>query len=176
VPTVLRAVDLLKQRGLPVRHTLIGDGEDRRAILDLIGRLGLEDTTRWLGTLPHEEVLAHYRQATVFVLGCEVAANGDRDGIPNVLLESMAMGIPVVTTRVSAIPELVEDGITGLLVTPQDPDQLADAVQRLVNDRSLRERIVENGRNAVRQHFDNRQLIVDLARIYSDYIPELSGG
>ena len=176
VPTVLRAVQLLKSRGLPVRHTLIGDGEDRGKILDLICALGLEDTTRWLGTLPHEAVLEHYRHASVFVLGCEVAANGDRDGIPNVLLESMAMGVPVVATRVSAIPELVEDGTSGLLVSPQDPGLLADAVERLLVDRPLRELIVENGRNAVRQHFDNRQLIVDLSRIYSDFIPELGSG
>ena len=175
IPTVLRAVHLLKSRGLSIRHTLIGDGEDRKKILDLIRMLDLEDTTRWLGTQPHEAVLKHYRQASVFVLGCEVAANGDRDGIPNVLLESMAMGVPVVATRVSAIPELIEDGTTGLLVSPQDPHELADAVQRLLLDQSLRRRITENGQKTVRQHFDNRRLIVDLARMYSDHIPELSG-
>jgi len=175
VPTVLRAVALLKKRGLSIRHTLIGDGEDRRKILTLIRKLGLQDTTRWLGTLPHEAVLRHYGQANVFVLGCEVAANGDRDGIPNVLLESMAMGVPVVATRVSAIPELVEDGRTGLLVAPRDPDQLADAVQRLLTDRLLRERIVEDSRKTVREHFDNRQLIVDLSAIYKDHVPQLRG-
>ena len=70
------------------------------------------------GTQPHHVVLDHYRRADLFVLGCEVAANGDRDGIPNVLVESMAMGVPVVSTRVSAIPELVVDGETGLVVAP----------------------------------------------------------
>ena len=176
MPTVLRAVELLKKRGLPIRHTLIGDGEDRRRILALIRRLGLEDTTRWLGTLPHETVLAHYRRAAVFVLGCEVAANGDRDGIPNVLMESMAMGVPVAATRVSAIPELVEDGKTGLLVSPRSPEQLADAVQRLLTDSALRERIIENSRTRVRRHFNNRHLIIDLAAIFSAHIPELSDG
>ena len=63
----------------------------------------------------------HYRQAAVFVLGCEVAPNGDRDGIPNVLMESMAMGVPVVATRAGSISELVEDGRTGLLVPPGQP-------------------------------------------------------
>ncbi len=173
IPTVLGAVGLLKKRGLAVRHTLIGDGEDRRKILALIRRLALDDTTRWLGTLPHEEVLAHYRRASVFVLGCEVAANGDRDGIPNVLMESMAMGVPVVATRVSAIPELVEDGINGLLVSPRDPEQLADAVQRLLTDQSLRERVIENGRARIRRYFDNRRLIADLAAVYRQYIPSL---
>ena len=176
LPTVLRAIDLLKKRGLPIRHTLIGDGEDRRKILALVRRLGLEDTTRWLGTLPHETVLAHYRQAAVFLLGCEVAANGDRDGIPNVLMESMAMGVPVVATRVSAIPELVEDGKTGLLVTPRNPELLADAVQRLLTDESLRERIIENSGPWVRRHFNNRHLIIDLAAIFKEHVPELSDG
>jgi glycosyltransferase involved in cell wall biosynthesis len=173
LPTVLGAIDRLKKRGFAIEHTLIGDGEDRRQILARIRRLGLEDTTRWLGTLPHEVVLTHYRQAAVFVLGCEVAPNGDRDGIPNVLMESMAMGVPVVATRVSAIPELVEDGTTGLLVSPGDPEQLADAIQRLLTDRSLRERIIENSRQRVRQHFDNRQLIGDLAAIYRQHVPGL---
>ena len=173
IPTVLEAVRILKQRGVAVRHTLIGDGEDRHKILALIERLDLTGTTRWLGTLPHEQVLQHYRQATVFVLGCEVAPNGDRDGIPNVLLESMAMGVPVVATAVSAIPELVESEKTGLLVASRSPEQLADAIQRVVGDPVLRNRLIDNGTNCVRRHFDNRQLILDLEKMFLEHVPQL---
>ncbi|MGD8960151.1 MAG: glycosyltransferase, partial [Desulfobacteraceae bacterium] len=124
LPTVYRALRRLRDQGLRLRHTLIGDGEERAAILALIRRLGLGADTELLGTLPHEAVLAHYRRADLLVLGCEVAPNGDRDGIPNVLLEAMAMAVPVVATRVSAIPELVRHGQSGLLVPPGDPAAL----------------------------------------------------
>jgi glycosyltransferase involved in cell wall biosynthesis len=105
------------------------------------------------------------------VLGCEVAANGDRDGIPNVLLESMAMGVPVVATSVSAIPELVQNGETGLLVPPRDPEKLARAVARLLTDTRLREEIVAKARERVIRYFDNRQHIRQLVEIYRHEIP-----
>ena len=138
LPTVYRALKLLCDQGISLTHTLIGDGEDRDKILALIDDLGLTSVTRWLGTQPHHVVLAHYQKADLFVLGCEVASNGDRDGIPNVLLESMAMGIPVVATDISGIPELVQNGKTGLLVPPGQPQKLAEAMMRLLTDTALR--------------------------------------
>jgi len=161
--TVYRALRLMRDQGTAFRHTLIGDGEDRKKILGLIGELGLGDSARWLGTRPHEVVLEHYRRADLFVLGCEVAPNGDRDGIPNVLLECMAMGVPVVTTRVSAIPELVEDGETGLLVPPGDPAEMARAMARLLKDPDFRAQIIGAARKRVAAEFDNRTLIERLA-------------
>ena len=166
--TVLRAVAILKDRGLALEHTLIGDGEDRNAVLADIRRLGLSRTCRWLGTQPHHVVLDHYRQADLFALGCEIAPNGDRDGIPNVLAESMAMGVPVVATRVSAIPEIVEDAKTGLLVPPGRPTPMADAMQRLLTDADLRARIVPAAREKIAAEFDNVRLIDDLARLFAE--------
>ena len=176
LPIVYKAIRRLRDQGVALQHILIGDGEDRRLILDLIRELGLEKDARWLGTLPHHMVLEHYRQADLFVLGCRVAANGDRDGIPNVLLESMAMNVPVVATTVSAIPELVEDGKTGLLVPPDDPDALAAAMARLLTDSQLRRQVIINGRARVSRQFHNRKLIKDLADIYNRRIPELKPG
>ena len=166
LPTVYRALKILADRGLEFKHTLIGDGEDRRSILQLIKKLELGSVTRWLGTRPHEAVLDHYRAADLFVLGCEVAADGDRDGIPNVLIESMAMGVPVVATDISAIPELVVDGQTGLLVPAGRPDKLADAMQRLLTDKELRHSVIPAARRTVADDFDNRRLIQDLADVY----------
>jgi glycosyltransferase involved in cell wall biosynthesis len=111
-------------------------------------------------------VLKHYKQAHLFVLGCEVAANGDRDGIPNVLLESMAMGVPVVATDISAIPELVETEKTGILVPPGQPGRLAEAMIRMLTDTELRSRVIPAARQRVLQDFDNKQLINALAEIY----------
>ncbi|MFH1137386.1 MAG: glycosyltransferase [Pseudomonadota bacterium] len=166
LPTVYRALRLLADRGLDFRHTLIGDGDDREQILGLIKDLGLEDRARWLGTQPHGVVLEEYRRADAFALGCEVASNGDRDGIPNVILESMAMGVPVAATRVSAIPELVEHGRTGLLVSPGNPGELADALAALLLDLPLRDRIIPAARQTVVERFDNKALIGRLAELY----------
>jgi glycosyltransferase involved in cell wall biosynthesis len=166
IPTVLRAVKRLQESGVRLRYTLIGDGQDRAKILDLIRQLGLESVCRWLGTQPHHVVLEHYRRADLFVLGCEVAADGDRDGIPNVLFESMVMGVPVVVTGVSAIPELVEVGRTGLLVPPGRPEALADAMLTMLTDAGLRQRVIPAARERVRRDFDNRALIGRLADIY----------
>jgi len=166
LPTVLRAIKALTDKGLSLNHVLIGDGAEREKILALINELELSAVTRWLGTLPHHEVLEYYRNSDLFVLGCEVASNGDRDGIPNVLLESMAMGVPVVATAISAIPELVENGVTGLLVPPRQPDRLADAMQTMLTDRELRNRIIPAARQTVVKNFDNRRLVQDLAEIH----------
>ena len=84
--------------------------------------------------MAHDRLVALYGQASVFALSPQVMEDGDRDGIPNVLAEAMAAGLPVVSTCVSGIPELVEDGRTGLLVGPKDPAALADAVERLLRD------------------------------------------
>ncbi len=164
--TVYRCLKWLCRNGYDIRHTLIGDGEERAKTLALIEDLGLGDVAGWCGSQPHEVVLDHYRRADVFVLGCEVAANGDRDGIPNVLLESMAMGVPVVATAVSAIPELVQDGVTGLLVPPGDPEKLARAVARLLTASPLREHIIRKARERVLKDFCNQDHIRRLAEIY----------
>ncbi len=170
LPTVYQALKILKDKGISFEHTLIGDGEDRLKILALIKDLDLVAQTRWLGTQPHEVVQQHYRQAHLFVLGCEVAPNGDRDGIPNVLFESMAMGVPVVATHISAIPELVDHEKTGLLVDPGAPEEMAGAMRRLLTDADLRHKMIPAAQQRVVRDFDNRSLIKGLAEIYRQEI------
>jgi glycosyltransferase involved in cell wall biosynthesis len=170
LPTLLEALRRLREAGIAFDYTLIGDGDERAAVLERIAALGLAPVTRWLGTLPHSAVLEAYRAADLFALACRVAADGDRDGIPNVLLESMAMGVPVVTTRVSAIPELVNDGHTGLLVPPEDPERLAAAMARLLQDHSLRREVQTAARERVRRHFDHRRLAGELAALFREAI------
>ncbi|MGD8371246.1 MAG: glycosyltransferase family 4 protein [Syntrophobacterales bacterium] len=166
LPTVFRALRHLADQGHSFRYTLIGDGEERQALLKFLHRLRLDNMCDWLGTQPHEKVLDQYRKADLFVLGCEVAKNGDRDGIPNVFLESMAMGVPVLATRVSAIPELVEDGRTGVLVEPGQPEAMAEGMARLLFDLNLRNRVIAGARQKVRDDFDNRKLINNLAALF----------
>jgi glycosyltransferase involved in cell wall biosynthesis len=173
LPTVFQALKILKDKGIAFQHTLIGDGDDRQKVLSVIKDLGLDAHIRWLGTQPHEVVREHYQRAHLFVLGCEVAPNGDRDGIPNVLCESMAMGVPVVATNISAIPELVDNEETGLLVDPGQPQQLAEAMRRALTEDALRGRIIPAARRRVVQGFDNRVLVKQLADIYKSEIIEL---
>ena len=176
LPTVYKALGILRDRGLRFQHTLIGDGEERDSLKNLVRELGLETLTRWMGTCPHDAVIRQYRQADLFVLGCEIAANGDRDGIPNVCIESMAMGVPVVATRVSAIPELIENGKTGLLVDPGNPEALASAMIRALTDADLRKALIAAGRDRVGRDFHNRSLIGDLAGLYTRALQENSAG
>jgi glycosyltransferase involved in cell wall biosynthesis len=166
LPTVYQALKILRDKGIAFKHTLIGDGDDRQQLLTLIKDLDLTAHTRWLGTQPHEVVLDHYQQAHLFVLGCEIAPNGDRDGIPNVLFESMAMGVPVVATNISAIPELVDNEETGLLVDPDRPQQMAAAMLRMLTEADFRSRIIPAARQRVLRDFDSRSLIRGLATLY----------
>ncbi|MEW6260032.1 MAG: glycosyltransferase family 4 protein [Thermodesulfobacteriota bacterium] len=166
IRTVLSALGLLMNRGLDFRYTVIGEGEEREYLMRMAADLGLQGRVTWMGTQPHDVVLDYYRDSDVFAIGCEVVTNGDRDGIPNVLAESMAMGVPVVATRVSAIPELVEHGISGLLVEPGESLAMAEAIQRLLLDEALRSRMIAAAKQAVSERFDNRKWIRRLADIY----------
>jgi len=166
LPTVFRALRNLLDQGISLHYTLIGDGEERRSILKHLHNLGLETVSTWLGTQPHQRVIDEYSKADLFVLGCEVASNGDRDGIPNVFLESMAMGVPVLATRVSAIPEILEDGLTGLLVDPGEHEAMAQCMVKLLSDEELRHRIIAAARRRVREEFNNRELIQKLSAVF----------
>lgn len=171
--TVYQALAILKARGIRFRHCLIGDGDQKPEILALIRDLDLVQETELLGTLPHDQVIHYYQEADLFVLGCRIAENGDRDGIPNVMAESMAMGLPVVATRVSGIPELLRHETTGLLVEPDNPQALAGAMERLLRDPELRKKVSVMARQTIEAVFDNRVLIQDLAAIYARNMPGL---
>ena len=174
IDTILEALVLLKKRGIDFTSTLIGDGDERDKVMGEIIALGLQDRCRWLGTLPHEQVIKEFEQADVFVLGCRVAENGDRDGIPNVLVESLAMGLPAVATTVSALPEIIRPGETGLLAEPDNPAGLAEAMLEMLTNTELRENCIQQGHTLVADHFNNQQLIKDLAALYRHTIPALA--
>jgi glycosyltransferase involved in cell wall biosynthesis len=168
LPTIYKALKLLGERQIAFFHTHVGGGEEREKIRALIKDLGLTSVTQLLGTQSHDVVLEQYKNTDLFVLGCEVAPDGDRDGIPNVLVESLAMGVPVVVTDISGIPELVENEKTGLLVPPGDPAQLAGAMLRMLTDEQLRNQVAAAGRLRVVKDFDNRRLVQDLAAVYRE--------
>lgn len=144
----------LRERGHEFVCDIVGEGPLRPELEAQIRESQLEDTVSLHGALDHQNVIDHYRTASVFTLPCVTAANGDRDGIPNVILEAMAMELPVVSTRHSGIPEAVDDGISGLLVPQRDVAALADAIERLLGDGGLRRRMGRAGRQIVVSRFD----------------------
>ena len=132
----------------PERHwrlVHVGGGPLLHELEDTARKLGLAERVRWLGPQSQAAVLEAYRAADIFALPCRVSADGDRDGLPNVLLEAQSQKLACVSTRVSGIPELIDDGATGLLVEPRAPAPLADALSRLIADPLLRRRLGEAG-------------------------------
>jgi glycosyltransferase involved in cell wall biosynthesis len=165
---LLMALELLDRKGIDFRFTHIGGGETERETKEMVRALGLGHRVRMLGTLSHEEVITHYREAHCFALACKVAPNGDRDGIPNVLVEAMAVGLPVVATNVSAIPELVENGVTGTLVEPGNPEAMAEAIGNVLLCPEEARPLVERARARVERDFDNRRCVVRLHSLFRD--------
>jgi glycosyltransferase involved in cell wall biosynthesis len=121
--------------------TLVGYGPGEARLRRLCAALGLEGRVRWTGQLDQPAVRALYRESDLFVLAPRIAADGDRDGLPNVVVEALSQALPVVATRAAALPEAVEDGVNGRLVPPDDPAALADAVARLAADPDARRRL-----------------------------------
>jgi glycosyltransferase involved in cell wall biosynthesis len=151
---LVEACQALKARGLDFECRIVGEGPLRPELEEQIRRLGLEGRVHLLGALPHEEVIEQYQQATVFALPAVLGSDGDRDGIPNVILEALSMELPVVSTRHSGVPEVVEDGIDGLLVEPADSQALAVALERLICDGEMRSALGSAGRKIVAERFD----------------------
>ncbi len=150
---LIAAADILRRRGRVFQLEIIGSGPQREALQAQTNRLGLADRVRLRGSQAHDVVCLAYQRASVFVLPSVVASNGDRDGIPNVLLEAMASGVPVVSTSVSGIPELIESGLDGLLVPPNDPAALAAAIDKLLASQELRESLARAARAKIESSF-----------------------
>ena len=142
-------------RGIGWRFVHVGGGPLIGSLRKIAGEAGVADRIEWAGALARPDLLERLRAADVFVLASRIARDGDRDGLPNVLLEAQSQGLACLATRVSAIPELIEDGMTGLLVPPGDPAALATALERLLRDPSLRDRLGAAGERRVRSAFSS---------------------
>lgn len=135
------------------QFTHIGGGELSNELKAKADELGLSFRINWRGAQPREEVIAACRQADLFVLPSKLARSGDRDGLPNVLMEAQSMGLCCLSTRVSAIPELIVQDETGVLVDPGNPDQLSIALETLVKDPAQRKKLGLAAAKRVRTHF-----------------------
>lgn len=151
--------------GLSWRFVHVGGGELLKPLKEKATALGIAGRIEWLGSQAQEDVLACYRGADLFALACRIADDGDRDGLPNVLVEASSQGLPCISTRVSGVTELLEDGVTGLVVEPDDPDALAAALARAISDPALRTRLGLAAEALVRQRFDHDSSVKELVQL-----------
>jgi glycosyltransferase involved in cell wall biosynthesis len=166
--TLVEACAVLDRRGVEFEAHIVGQDDKHGA--EIRGRIkerGLDERVRLAGAMGPPELLEQYRKASALCMPCRLLPD-DRDGIPNVLVEAMAAGTPVVATPVSGIPELITDGVNGLLVEPDDPDALADALLRLHRDAMLAERLANAARTTVAERFDGDRLARELATLFEE--------
>lgn len=160
-PILVEALAQLLAQGRSVRLRLVGDGEDRAALERQVKTLGLTDSVIFSGAVNQDHIRELYAAADIFCIPSFA------EGIPVVLMEAMAMEIPCVTTRITGIPELIQDGETGLLVAPSSVDELAEALARLMDDARLRLRLAKKGREYVLEHYDLAKNVERLADIFA---------
>lgn len=159
---LLTALAALPER-LDWRLVHIGGGSLKDRLEARAADLGIAERIEWRGPRPQTEVLAAYRNADLFVLPSKIAGDGDRDGIPNVLMEAQSQRLACLSTAVSAIPELIVDGETGILVPPGDPAALTEALATLIDDPALRARLGDAARQRLAARFRHDAGIAELA-------------
>jgi glycosyltransferase involved in cell wall biosynthesis len=164
-PELIEACRLLRERGVAFSCRIVGDGYMREELERQIRESALEGVVTIAGLLPRAAVRDLYRRARLFVLPCVVTPRGDRDGLPNVIVEAMAMGLPVVASNISGIPEAVVEGETGRLTPPHDPEALAEAIQSLWEDPALRARMGRAGHARACERFGLEQNVALLAAL-----------
>jgi glycosyltransferase involved in cell wall biosynthesis len=165
---LVEAARRLAARGEDLRVVIVGDGPERAALEAQIERGGLTGRVELVPALTQEDVLRLIGSATVFALPCVIGADGDRDGLPTVLLEAMALGTPVVSTTVAGVPEMIDHERSGLLVEQRDPGALADALSRLLGTPELRERLAGRALEIMRERFSIRANVAQLGAHFAE--------
>ncbi len=167
-PYLVEACRLLKKRGHQFRCRIVGQSDEQTDLVKEMIREGrLEEVVQVESGVTQETLREIYTEAAIFALPCFVVDNGDRDGIPNVLAEAMAMELPIVSTDISGIPELVESGVNGLLVSQKNALALADALECLLIDATLRRRLGQAARETIIDVFDSWQTTVALRDLFN---------
>lgn len=165
-PFLIRACKILKDQGHNFQCLILGGGPEEESLQTIIEETDLADRVTLGGIVFQETVKAYLRKADIFVLPCIVAADQDMDGIPNTLIEAMAMKVPVVSTRLSGIPELIDHMKTGLLAPPNDETALADAIKMLLTSKQLRSTLGGAGRATIENEFEIGKSTEELKRLF----------
>jgi glycosyltransferase involved in cell wall biosynthesis len=166
---LLKACQILREKGYPFRCEIIGapvDTNYHTKLKILHKKLELEDCVFFLGVQSFNMVMEKYKNADFLVLPCLIAEDGSRDITPNALIEAMAMKLPVISTNITGIPEIVEDGVNGIIIPPCNERALAEAMKTLIDDHSLRKKLGANGRKKVIEKFDMNKNVVQYIRLF----------
>ena len=153
-PFLIEAIGLLRDRGIDCRCTLVGDGPLRPQLQKQIEDLGLTDRVQLAGVRPLTEVSAFLKGAAVLVAPSIISEGGDRDGLPTILVEGMALGTPCISTQVVGIPELIRDHETGLCVPPTDAKALADAIAEMLGNPTMARLLADNAHALIESEYD----------------------
>jgi glycosyltransferase involved in cell wall biosynthesis len=167
---LLRAIKILVESGIDIKCTIVGEGPLKTQFDKYIKESGISKYVQILGFMHQDNVKEYICRSDMFVLPCIVADNGDMDGLPNVILEAMALNIPVISTSISAIPEVIDDRFNGLLVKEKDEEAIANAIMELVKDEKLYERIKNNSRTKLLDEFDIGECTSKLIDIFRNNI------
>ena len=167
---LVEAIHILIKKGYKVKCSIIGEGPLKETLENHIKDNRSHQYVYIIDFIEQTEVKKYFITSDLFILPCIIAQNGDRDGLPNVILEAMIMGVPVISTPVSAIPEIIEDRVTGILVRKNNANAIADAILELKNDRELYNKIVENSRRKLREEFTIESCTSKLIESFKNYI------
>jgi glycosyltransferase involved in cell wall biosynthesis len=165
---LIRAAAVLHDRGIAFTVRIAGEGVEWPRLQRLVHELGVGEYVAFLGPLSPGELETEYESATAFALGCRQLPSGDRDGLPNVVLEAMARGLPVVSTTHGAVGEAVDDGRTGLLAPAEDPEAMALALERLLTQPGFAAGLGRAAALSVRERFDRDRLLPAVAGALTD--------
>lgn len=161
IDTLLQALSDLPS-DLHWHWTHIGGGPLKQELQKLAEELGIAGRCEFMGALPQARVLETYLTSDLFILPSRIDETGDRDGLPNVIVEAQSQKLPVVSTNISGIPELIETGRNGILIDPDDRAALAQAIEKLATDPGLRDQMGAAGEKKVRTQFSHKQTIGEL--------------
>lgn len=161
---LLEACGKLKERGQTYHLTFIGDGEDQSSLESLAEQLGISDVTSFAGAVGQDEVHSYYDHADIFILASFA------EGVPVVLMEAMAKEIPCISTRITGIPELIENGKDGLLVAPSNTDALADKLVELINNKTMRQKLGTEGRKKILSKYNLNENCKLMAELFTKYL------
>ena len=164
---LIEACEILKKRGILFKCLVIGEGYLKSQFVDMIKEFDLEKYIELTERKPQSELPQIYAKSRIFVLPSFITDEGDRDGIPNVIAEAMTMGMPVISSNNPNLSELIEHRKNGILVKEKDPPALANAIEKLLFDKRLREELGKNAREKIVKHFDTKQHLQTLAKIFS---------
>lgn len=167
---LIQACKILKDSGLSFHLTLAGDGPRKILFKHLTRKLGLNELVSFPGFIPHDRVSELFSSADVFVMSSAVHSTGERDGIPNVIVEALIHRVPVVATDVCGIPEVIQDGVTGFLVPEKDPSALANAIIEMVANRESALEMADRGRSQVLRQFDPERNHAKILNLYQTLI------